>query len=275
MKDSDLTYYDDLEILMAEDIPRQNASCMDRQFTYYGIQFVYRGTIKLSIDKNAFETAHGPVVFFTYPGVPFSYRCPNPQGFRSQAFVCFNGPRVAEYLRNNLIAIRKNPALMPVRRPNELLEQMRELVVMHRQNRKIYHALCVLKLEEIMLKLAMQDDPGSNTFSKYEKNMIQLSQQIASDPVRDWDFEKEAARLYLSYAHFRHIFKNILGIAPWNYVLECRLHHAAVLIAETNKRISEIAFESGFNDKFYFSRKFQVRYHKSPTEYRKICQGKN
>lgn len=275
MKDSDLSYYDDLELLIAGDMKKHNAVCMDRLFPYYGIQFIYDGTISLSVDGKPQETAHAPVVFFTYPGVPFSYRSSDLRDFRSQIYVCFKGPRVDHYLRNQLIPIRKTPALIPVRRPNELLELMRQLVVMHRQSRKIYHALCVLKLEEIMLNLALQEDPELSSFCKYEKAMVQLSRQIAANPVKEWNFEKEAARYYLSYAHFRHIFKNILGMAPWNYVLECRLHHAAVLIAETNKRISEIAFESGFNDKFYFSRKFQAHYHQSPSEYRKLCQIKN
>jgi len=46
-----------------------------------------------------------------------------------------------------------------------------------------------------------------------------------------------------------------------------RINHACQLMIQTEKRISEIAFESGFNDVSYFSRTFKKIMNKSPKEF--------
>jgi AraC-like DNA-binding protein len=46
---------------------------------------------------------------------------------------------------------------------------------------------------------------------------------------------------------------------------ELRLGKAARLLAMTTKRISDIAFECGFNDLSYFNRSFRRRFGLTPT----------
>ncbi len=271
MKTDGMTYFDDITFVQAGNPEHHSASCTKRMFEgYYGIQFVYEGKIRISVNENPPEFSDQPVVFFTYPGAAFSYGCPEPGTFRSQVHICFSGNRVSSYLSGGLLELREKDLLIPVRKPHELLTLMRDTIGCMKIPDRYHRALSVLKLDEILLYIATQADTVPKRNSKYNVRMQELSHRIAASPLRDWNFEKEAEKMFLSYVHFRHIFKNVIGMSPWNYVLECRIRYAAEQIATTPKRISDIAFETGFNDKFYFSRKFRERFQKSPSEHRKL-----
>ncbi len=271
MKTDELTYFDDLTFVQANDSPRHTASCEHRMFEgYYGIQFIYGGSIRISVNGNPPEISDQPVVFITYPGVPFAYGSPTPGAIRSQMYICFYGNRVRSYLAGGMLELREKNPLIPIRRPHELLAMMRDAIDCVRIPDRYHKALAAVKLEEILLYIATQPDAISPGNSKYNARMQELSRKIAAAPLREWNFGKEAEKMFLSYVHFRHIFKKIVGMAPWNYVLECRIRYAAEQIATTPKRISDIAFEAGFNDKFYFSRKFRERFQKSPSEHRRL-----
>lgn len=63
-------------------------------------------------------------------------------------------------------------------------------------------------------------------------------------------------------------FKVIMGQSPINYLNEFRLHQAAYLLVNTEKRIREIAEDCGFDDNSYFSKLFKRKYHVTPHDYR-------
>ncbi len=74
----------------------------------------------------------------------------------------------------------------------------------------------------------------------------------------------------LSKRHFSRIFKETYKVSPIQYLIELRLVYASKRIERTNDSITSIAYESGFSDNNYFSRKFKQFFHLTPHEYRKI-----
>lgn len=54
-----------------------------------------------------------------------------------------------------------------------------------------------------------------------------------------------------------------------SFIIETRIHHSCKLIINENKSLSEIAFESGFNNLSYFTKLFKKIIGISPREYRK------
>ncbi len=81
--------------------------------------------------------------------------------------------------------------------------------------------------------------------------------------------EELAAMSNLSARHFTRVFRNTYQTTPGYYILLLRMQHACQLLKNTSLNISEIAFQSGFNDSNYFSRQFQKLYHMTPMIYRK------
>ncbi len=78
-----------------------------------------------------------------------------------------------------------------------------------------------------------------------------------------------AKKLNYSYEHFRHIFKEHVGISPWNYVIEKRIEMAKHLIKTTDMSLSEIGYGCGFSSSSHFSMTFRSKTGYTPTEYKK------
>jgi transcriptional regulator GlxA family with amidase domain len=56
--------------------------------------------------------------------------------------------------------------------------------------------------------------------------------------------------------------------SPASYIKNRRLEKAAELLLVSNERISDIAFDCGFNDVANFTKSFSEKYHATPTNYR-------
>lgn len=74
----------------------------------------------------------------------------------------------------------------------------------------------------------------------------------------------------VSEKHFRRLFFDIYKKKPHEFLRDFRLNKAEVLILNTSKSISDIAFQCGFSDVYSFSHCFKKNYGVSPTNYRKI-----
>jgi len=81
-----------------------------------------------------------------------------------------------------------------------------------------------------------------------------------------------AAVAELSVSHFCAEFKRYFGVTPISYAIAQRLNKSATLLHDPNRSVAQVANTVGFDDQFYFSRKFKQHFGDSPTHYRnKYC----
>ncbi|MBD2112717.1 MULTISPECIES: helix-turn-helix domain-containing protein [Cyanophyceae] len=81
-----------------------------------------------------------------------------------------------------------------------------------------------------------------------------------------------AAIAGLSPFHFSHQFKQAMGMAPYQYVLQQRVERAKQLLKQTNHSIVEIALLCGFNSHSHLSKQFRQTTGTTPSAYRAIVQ---
>lgn len=72
----------------------------------------------------------------------------------------------------------------------------------------------------------------------------------------------------VSGQHLNRLFKQAIGTTPLMYVSELRLNRAAALLREGQMTIKAVAESVGFDDPYYFSKKFRQHFGLSPSEYR-------
>ncbi len=72
----------------------------------------------------------------------------------------------------------------------------------------------------------------------------------------------------LSQYHFAHQFKQSMGVAPYHYVLQCRIERAKTLLRQSQQSISSIAQACGFKSASYFTRQFRQIVGTTPKRYR-------
>ena len=71
-----------------------------------------------------------------------------------------------------------------------------------------------------------------------------------------------------SKSQFIKIFKKETGMNITDYINQCRIEHACLDLLNTNKNITEIAIENGFNNIQYFSKRFKEIMNCTPKEYK-------
>ena len=79
-----------------------------------------------------------------------------------------------------------------------------------------------------------------------------------------------ARRLGLHFNTFTRLFKRETGHPPWNYYNHLRMQRAVLLLLSTRFSIKEIAEETGFCDRYHFSRAFARRHGVGPARFRLI-----
>jgi len=78
-----------------------------------------------------------------------------------------------------------------------------------------------------------------------------------------------AARCYLSRPYFSKLFTRLVGTAPHEYLLLCRMSEAGRLLVETTLPIADVGEASGFPDASVFTRIFARYYGMPPSQYRR------
>lgn len=73
-----------------------------------------------------------------------------------------------------------------------------------------------------------------------------------------------------SPSRFSSLFRQKTGYAPIDYFIQMKMQKASQHLDFTNQSIKEIAFNMGFDDPYYFSRRFTKVIGMPPTKYRSI-----
>ena len=92
----------------------------------------------------------------------------------------------------------------------------------------------------------------------------------AHEPV---GLERLAREAGLSAFHFLRLFASVLGVTPHQYLVRSRLRHAARLLAEDDRAITDIAYDVGFGDLSNFVRTFHRAAGVSPRGFRRAARG--
>jgi AraC family transcriptional regulator len=92
-----------------------------------------------------------------------------------------------------------------------------------------------------------------------------IAQHLQEDLTVD-DLSEQAC---MSKPHFFRCFKNTFGITPVEYINARRIELARELLATTDRPLTDICYQIGFNNTSYFSRLFKRYERLSPSAYRK------
>ena len=89
---------------------------------------------------------------------------------------------------------------------------------------------------------------------------------------REVNLEELAGIAQMSQRSFLRVFLSATGTSPLAWVIGQRINRACKLLRTTDRRVTEIAFDVGFNDSNYFTRQFRKVTGVSPRKYR-LKQG--
>jgi AraC-like DNA-binding protein len=82
-----------------------------------------------------------------------------------------------------------------------------------------------------------------------------------------------AGQADISPFHFLRLFSTVLGVTPHQYLVRSRLRHAARLLADDARSVTDVAYDVGFGDLSNFVRTFHRAAGVSPRRFREASRG--
>lgn len=132
--------------------------------------------------------------------------------------------------------------------------------------------LLELKFRELLINIVMNDANNEliNYFQSLGASQAANLQQIMEDNcLYNLQLEDYARLCCRSLSSFKRDFHAAYNATPHRWLMQKRLTHSRHLLRTTDKAVSDIAFECGFENNSHFSRLFKENYNISPLQYRK------
>ncbi|MEL7159363.1 MAG: AraC family transcriptional regulator [Bacteroidota bacterium] len=131
--------------------------------------------------------------------------------------------------------------------------------------------LLKLKLKELVILLARTDKAETirQLFAGlFNRQRADFREVIEANLYQNLHLEELATLTHLSLSSFKREFKRQYACPPARYIRQRRLERAAQLLRTTDLRVSDVAFDCGFNDLAHFSKTFLKAYGKPPSKMR-------
>ena len=112
---------------------------------------------------------------------------------------------------------------------------------------------------------AQQKMGTANWYDPIRKAVVYLDDHYAENIT----VEQLASISHYSVAQFRRLFHALMQMSPSDYISTVRINAAKTFLSTTDKRIGDIAIETGFFDHSHFIRTFKNIVGTTPAKYRK------
>ena len=127
------------------------------------------------------------------------------------------------------------------------------------------------KLKEFVLLVSKsQQAPSQLDFlaALFKPLNIEFKSTIQHNTYSNLSLDELARLCHLSTSSFKRKFRDLYDASPKKYIAQKKVEKAASLLKAEGSRVSDIAYDVGFDSLATFHRNFNSVYGKSPSEYR-------
>jgi AraC-like DNA-binding protein len=169
--------------------------------------------------------------------------------------------------------IKAMPQMMNLHVSESTRSFFKSMIVYFMQSPPLPEALLKLKFDELLFTLLV--NPGNKDLLVHLQRIADHHRESFSE-IMEANFTynlslSEFARLtHFSLASFKREFKKVFSTTPGKWLMDKRLDYAGRMLSTSSKSISDVAFESGFENTTHFSRVFKQKFHESPLHYKQL-----
>lgn len=109
----------------------------------------------------------------------------------------------------------------------------------------------------------------ADTKATYQERILRVLLYIQQNLYEPLGLEELAGVACFSPYHFHRIFRGMVGETLAEHIRRLRLERAAQLLQQTNRTVTDLAFEAGYETVESFTRAFKDRFGTAPSEYKK------
>ena len=181
---------------------------------------------------------------------------------------------VKELRENTLIP----DGILPVLRSDEYFDTICKLfdlitLQLDRQYERATETSNYLMLSIITILLNILNEGSVDVFNSAQSNSEMLTREVCKyidmNYRNDITLDDMASYANINKYYMTRTFKSVLGYPPIQYLIRRRIGEAQFLLVETEKSVSEIATEVGFNTLSHFSSTFSKVLSTTPGKYRR------
>jgi AraC-like DNA-binding protein len=271
-----MKYFSGIQWLVHDRAPRCDAWLEDWRSDCYALNFARSGRVRWADAAGTLLTLTAPVAWWTWPDERFTYGRVAREAW-DHAYVTFKGHRVSQWIQGKLFSLDRQNAWVSLTEPERFAAEFDELL------RRLDNPLPrggweIHLLERLLLRCA-----GEREFripeSPSDAWIARLRQRITQSPGHLFDWQMEAERAGLSLVHMRRLFRERVGRAPHQLLIDARMAAAAHRLRTTREPIKQVAAAVGYENVYYFSKLFRERQGLPPGAYRRrawiLSQGRN
>ncbi|MCG6189336.1 AraC family transcriptional regulator [Maribellus maritimus] len=134
--------------------------------------------------------------------------------------------------------------------------------------------ILLLKVFSLLLKIEDREylalpSAMPNTYDKDREQIDKIYEYVFQNVQEGINLKDAAKLVYMEPSSFCRYFKKKTNQTFMEYVKSVRIGIAAKLLAETDKPVTHICYECGYNNLANFNHYFKVIMKKTPSEYRK------
>lgn len=130
-----------------------------------------------------------------------------------------------------------------------------------------YRAICI-RQTCLSLLIELLECTAPKHLPTGSERLAAVIAQMRRQPERDYRIDDLAHQAALSPTHFINQFKQVTGLPPIHFLLECRIDKAKALLSSTDRPITAIAMSLGFSSSQHFSNQFKRATGMTPRSWR-------
>lgn len=243
---------------------------LPHQHNYEEIIVVIKGTLEHFIDFDS-TLLHAPFVSFITKGKPHHIR-PIDNGEDCDGFVIrFQSEFVSETIFQLYHFFHDSANIVfSTGREFERFVMLCEMLNDEAQQNSLDYSIIRSLLNSMLtiLESEKRKSLGNNAANHQASQFVKFLQLLEENYHRPIGVSFYAEKLQMSSRNLNIICQQILQKSINEIIQTRRLIKAKNLLTTTNKSISEIGFEIGYNEKSYFSNIFKKKTGKTPSEFR-------
>lgn len=236
------------------------------------IQYISSGKAHIRIGGHAYQAQKGDVII--YNADVLHDECADPEYGMSFYNCGLKNFQLQCLPENHLLPLDVKPILHTGDMANNIEAIFHALFEQVSQKKIEAGAICYHLLNALLIMLLKQV-PHEKIVqcNKMDASFQRCKEFLDENFTENISIEQMSEIANMSVSGFSHYFKKLLGLSPLQYLIQRKIGLAQKFLIATDKSITEISMDLGYDNVSHFNNQFKKFVGTSPQNYRKLWVG--
>lgn len=233
--------------------------------SYFELQYILKGERNIILKNDIYKIREGDFVIYAPYTMHNAYETKKMQCSR---IILYFSPQIITSDEARNLLENSSGVYQPASESSNIIHKMLNEIISDQANSGTLHSDYVATLLNCMLMIILRQVPMCERPEK-QLRISKVMKYIRQHYQEDITLEDLSERFFVSTFYLCREFKRFTNSTIMQYINNVRIMNAEIMLLNTEKKITEIAIETGFSGNTHFYRVFKSYSGMSPSEYRK------